>query len=154
MVTEGEKKGNSKVNKLVVFVVIINFVIILGVVAMLYFNGVIKLPFGKEKLVEVNEYVIPMDSFTVNLKTDGRSNSYLKTEISFMYGDESKTELFTEKKSRIRDVIIKDLMEYSSTELLASGGLEYAKTKLKTEVNTVFGEDVVKEIYFTDFLIQ
>jgi flagellar basal body-associated protein FliL len=154
MGTEGEKRGNSKSNKVVVFVVIMNFVIILGVVAMLYFNGIIKLPVGKEKTVEVIEYVIAMDSFTVNLSTDGRANSYLKTDISFMYYDDSKTELFTEKKSRIRDIIIKDLMEYSSAELLASGGLEYVKTKLKTQVNTVFGEEVVKEIYFTDFLIQ
>jgi len=153
MVVEGERKGD-KSNKLVILVVFMNFVIILGVVAMLYFNGGLKLPVGKEKPVEVLEYVIAMDSFTVNLKTDGRTNSYLKTEISFMYSDDSKTEQFTEKKSRIRDVIIKDLMEYSSAELLASGGLEYAKAKLKTEVNSVFGEDVVKEIYFTDFLIQ
>jgi flagellar basal body-associated protein FliL len=154
MVVEGEKKGGNKSSKLVIIVVMMNFVIILGVVAMLYLNGGLKLPVGKDKPVEVIEYVIAMDSFTVNLNTEGRTNSYLKTEISFMYSDDSKTELFTEKKSRIRDIIIKDLMEYSSAELLASGGLEYVKAKLKTEVNTVFGEDVVKEIYFTDFLIQ
>ena len=154
MVAEGTRSVENKSNKLVVMIVMMNFVIILGVVAVLYFNGVLKLPIGKEKQVEVMEYVIAMDSFTVNLKTDGRTNSYLKTEISFMYSDDTKTAQFTEKKSQIRDVIIKDLMEYSSTELLASGGLEYAKTKLKTEVNTVFGEEVVKEIYFTDFLVQ
>ena len=154
MVAEAGKSGENKSNKLVIIIVMINFIIILGVVAVLYFNGGLKLPIGKEKPVEVIEYVVAMDSFTVNLKTDGRINSYLKTEVSFMYSDDSKTELFTEKKSRIRDIIIKDLMEYSSAELLASGGLEYVKAKLKTEVNTVFGEDVVKEIYFTDFLIQ
>jgi len=154
MVAEAGKSGENKSNKLVIIIVMINFIIILGVVAVLYFNGGLKLPIGKEKPVEVIEYVIAMDSFTVNLSTDGRVNAYLKTDISFMYYDDSKTELFTEKKSRIRDIIIKDLMEYSSAELLASGGLEYVKAKLKTEVNTVFGEDVVKEIYFTDFLIQ
>ena len=154
MVTEGKRSGENKSNKLVVVIVVMNFVIILGVVALLYFNGGLKLPIGKEKPVEIVEYVVAMDSFTVNLKTEGRTNSYLKTEISFMYNDDTKTEEFAEKKSQIRDVIIKDLMEYSSAELLASGGLEYAKTKLLTEVNTFFGDDVVMEIYFTDFLVQ
>lgn len=154
MVVEGERKGGNRSNKIMILVVMINFVIILGVVALFYLNGGLKLPIGKDKPVEAIEYVVAMDSFTVNLNTEGRTNSYLKTEISFMYIDDSKTELFTEKKSRIRDIIIKDLMEYSSAELLASGGMEYVKAKLKTEVNTVFGEDVVKEIYFTDFLIQ
>lgn len=154
MVAENGRRGENSSNKLIILVVMMNLIIIFGVVAVLYFSGGFKLPIGKGKQVVAKEYVVAMDSFTVNLKTENRLNSYLKTEISFMYSDDTKTEQFTEKKSQIRDVIIKDLMEYSSAELLASGGLEYAKTKLKTQVNSVFGEDVVKEIYFTDFLIQ
>ncbi|MBF7096312.1 flagellar basal body-associated FliL family protein [Alkalibacter mobilis] len=151
MAVEGEKK---KPNKLIVVIAILGAIIVLGIVALIFMATGLKISDITEKFVKQEEYVMQLDSFVVNLDTDGRTNNYLKTQISIMYSDDKKTSYLEKKTSQIRDVIIEDLMSYNPDELLESGGLEKAKTRLKTNINKTLGEETVEEIYFTDFLIQ
>jgi flagellar basal body-associated protein FliL len=45
-------------------------------------------------------------------------------------------------------------MGYSPEQLLAEDGLEKVKSRLKKQINQALDEEVVEEVYFTDFLIQ
>jgi flagellar basal body-associated protein FliL len=148
---EGEKK---KPNKLVVIIIILTAVILLGIVAVIFMATGIKLSDVTDRFVKHEEYIVQMDSFVVNLNSEGRTTNYLKTQVSLMYTDKKKGSLLEEKTSQIRDVVITDLMGYSPNQLLAQDGLEKVKAQLKKQINQALEEEVVEEVYFTDFLIQ
>ncbi len=151
MAAEGEKK---KPNKLVVIIIILTAVILLGIVAVIFMATGIKLSDVTDRFVKHEEYIVQMDSFVVNLNSEGRTTNYLKTQVSLMYTDKKKGSLLEEKTSQIRDVVITDLMGYSPNQLLAQDGLEKVKAQLKKQINQALEEEVVEEVYFTDFLIQ
>jgi len=106
------------------------------------------------KFQKHEEYVMPLESFVVNLETEGKGTTYLKTQLSLLYVEEDFGPVLTNKTSQIRDIIIKDLMEYKPDDLLVNGGLATAKVKLRGSINAALGQDMVKEIYFTEFLVQ
>lgn len=151
MAAEGEKK---KPNKLVIIIVIMSLVIMVGSVVMVFLATDMSLTDIMAKFQKHEEYIVPMESFVVNLNTEGKGSTYLKTQVSLLYTEEDYAAVITNKTSLIRDVVIKDLMEYKPQELLVEGGLEAVKVKLRTSINSALGQEVVKEIYFTDFLIQ
>jgi len=149
---EGEKK---KPKKLIIIIVTLCVMLGAGGTAVAFAASGGSLTAIAAKFETKKDYVISMKDFVVNLSTgDMSKNSYLKTQISLVYNNKKKTAMLTEKTSQIRDVIIRDLMACSSEQLLATGGMDKVKEKLKSDINAALGEDVVTEIYFTDFLIQ
>jgi flagellar FliL protein len=149
-----EEKVKRKPNKLVIIIVIMSFVILAGAVTMVFVVTDITISDVISKFQKHEEYVMPLDSFVVNLDTEGKGSTYLKTQMSLLYTDEDYGKILENKTSQIRDLIIKDLMEYRPDDLLINGGLAIAKLKIRTSINAALGEDMVKEIYFTEFLIQ
>lgn len=149
-----EEKVKRKPNKLVIIIVIMSFVILVGAVAMVFVATDITISDVISKFQKHEEYVMPLDSFVVNLDTEGKGSTYLKTQMSLLYTEEDYGKTLENKTSQIRDLIIKDLMEYKPDDLLINGGLATAKMKIRSSINAALGEDMVKEIYFTEFLIQ
>ena len=142
----------SKPKKMVIIAVLLVVAILGGAISAVFMFTELTMADVRDKFEKHEEYMVPLDSFTVNLGSG--TGSYLKTQISLMYTDEEKTPMFAGKTSQIRDIIIRDLMAYTSRELLEAGGLDKVKERLKTDINTALGEEAVMEIYFTDFLIQ
>ncbi len=151
--TEG-KKVKKKPSKLVILIVVMSFIIMAGAVTIVFMATDIKISDVLAKFEKHEEYVLPMESFVVNLDTDSKKNIYLKAQISLLYTDKKVGKVLEQKTSQIRDVIIHCLMEYTSEDLLVDGGLPAAKVTLRENINAALGDDVVKEIYFTEFLIQ
>ncbi len=149
-----EEKVKRKPNKLVIIIVIMSFVILVGAVAMVFVATDITISDVISKFQKHEEYVMPLESFVVNLDTEGKGSTYLKTQMSLLYTEEDYGKTLEGKTSLIRDLIIKDLMEYKPDDLLINGGLATAKMKIRTSINAALGQDMVKEIYFTEFLIQ
>ena len=103
---------------------------------------------GSEKKKAV---LFSLDPFVVNLSEPGR---YLKVTMQFETDGEPRQELITEKVPILRDVII---------TLISSQPYEFAssaegKTQLKDEIllrtNQIFGKEVFRNLYFTDFVMQ
>lgn len=151
MAGEGDKK---KPNRLVVIIIILAAIILVGIVAVIFMATGIKVSDITDKFVKHEEYIVEMDSFVVNLNTEGRTSNYLKIQVSLLYTDKKRGPVLEEKSSQIRDVVITDLMGYSPEQLLAEDGLEKVKSRLKKQINQALDEEVVEEVYFTDFLIQ
>lgn len=151
---EKVKKEKTKPNLLVILIVIMSFVIMVGSVAMVVLATDINVSDVMARFQKHEEFVMPMDSYVVNLKTEGRGTTYLKTTMSLLYTNKEHAAVLTNKTSQLRDIVIKELMEYKPEELLKEGGLAGAKLKIKTSINTALGEDVVAEIYFTEFIVQ
>lgn len=148
------EKEKKKPKILLIILVIMSLIIVAGTVAIFTMTD-IKISDIMAKFEKHEEFILPMETYVVNLKTeDGKKKSYLKTGVSLLYDNKDYTELLTKKTSQVRDVIINSLIEYSQADLLAEGGLDNAKTKLKTNINTALELEVIKEVYFTEFIIQ
>ncbi|MDD2779928.1 flagellar basal body-associated protein FliL [Sulfuricurvum sp.] len=95
----------------------------------------------------------PLDGFTVNLLSES-GKRYLKVEMNLeLEGEELSPELDT-KKPVFRDVIIRILSSKSLEEISTIKGKEKLKEQLVNELNMRLKDGKVKNVYFTDFVVQ
>ncbi|MDR2905078.1 MAG: flagellar basal body-associated FliL family protein [Helicobacteraceae bacterium] len=93
------------------------------------------------------------DQFIVNLLgNDGRR--YLKVRISVELSNKSVGEEFTNKTPKIRDVIIQQLSSKRFDEISTETGKTRLREELKNNINRYLIDGQVKDIFFTDFVIQ
>lgn len=107
---------------------------------------------GSEGLTEVG-LMYPLDIFTVNLLSES-GRRYLKVEMNLeLEGEELSPELDT-KKPVFRDIIIRILSSKSLEEISTIKGKEKLKEQIVGELNTRLKDGKVKNVYFTDFVVQ
>ena len=95
----------------------------------------------------------PLDGFTVNLLSES-GRRYLKVEMNLeIEGEELSAELDT-KKPVLRDIIIRILSSKSLEEISTIKGKEKLKEQIVNELNMHLKDGKVKNIYFTDFVVQ
>jgi len=95
----------------------------------------------------------PLDGFTVNLLSES-GRRYLKVEMNLeINGEELSPELDT-KKPIFRDIIIRILSSKSLEEISTIKGKEKLKEQIVNELNMHLKDGKVKNIYFTDFVVQ
>lgn len=97
--------------------------------------------------------MFPLEPFTVNLLSES-GRRYLKVEMNLeMEGEELSPEL-EEKKPVFRDIIIRQLSSKSLEEISTLKGKETLKEGIVNELNTRLKDGKVKNVYFTDFVVQ
>ena len=95
----------------------------------------------------------PLDAFTVNLLSES-GRRYLKVEMNLeIDGEELSPELDT-KKPVFRDIIIRILSSKSLEEISTIKGKEKLKEQIVNDLNTRLKDGKVKNVYFTDFVVQ
>lgn len=95
----------------------------------------------------------PLDTFTVNLLSES-GRRYLKVEMNLeIDGQELSPELDT-KKPVFRDIIIRILSSKSLEEISTIKGKEKLKEQIVEELNMRLKDGKVKNVYFTDFVVQ
>ncbi len=95
----------------------------------------------------------PLDIFTVNLLSES-GRRYLKVELNHeIEGEELALELDA-KKPLLRDIIIRLLTSKSLEEISTVKGKEKLKEQIVGEINTRIKDGKIKNVYFTDFVIQ
>jgi flagellar protein FliL len=105
-----------------------------------------------EAVTEVG-LMYPLDGFTVNLLSES-GRRYLKCEINLeMEGEELSPELDT-KKPVFRDIIIRILSSKSLEEISTIKGKEKLKEQIVNDLNMRLKDGKVKNVYFTDFVVQ
>jgi flagellar FliL protein len=101
--------------------------------------------------------VMHLEGFVVNL-ADPPGDCFLRIGIDLGLGHsingQSKNENMAAPTARVRDVILRVLTTYQSTELLAPEGKDRLKQQLLGALQTAVPELAVREVYFTDFLVQ
>ncbi|WP_200763818.1 flagellar basal body-associated FliL family protein [Nitrosophilus alvini] len=112
-----------------------------------------------EKIVEeiknVEELGIQFDvgTFIVNL-TDKDADRYLKISIVLEVQDEKIKAELEKRLPQIKDAITTLLFTKSSSELKNSEGIEQLKEEIIKRINAILPIGGVKNVYFTDFVIQ
>ncbi len=95
----------------------------------------------------------PLDTFTVNLKSDA-GRRYLKATISLeLNGQELGMEL-DKKAPVIRDRIIRILTSKTLEEISSKKGKQKISEQIIDTLNAMITDGSIKGIYFTEFVIQ
>lgn len=110
-------------------------------------------PEGEKKVEEIEETMHPLESFVVNLD-DGGSRRYLKITIAIGCINKKDIKKLTEKQYQIRDIIISTLRDQDISVLSSVEQEGIIKSKLLTNINTLFDPDLEMNIYFTEYIIQ
>jgi flagellar FliL protein len=99
-------------------------------------------------------YIFTMDKFTVNL--GGEPKRTIRLELSLqMLGKEGYEEIMSpDSRAKARDKIVRILNEKTFTELESIQGKLFLKDAIAMEINSVLKEGVVKDVFFSDFVVQ
>ncbi len=104
------------------------------------------------KEVEVGA-MFDMDPFVVNLNEAG-GKRYLKSKVEIEYvGDNVRLEL-TSRLPQLRDVILLHLSSKSLDEIRSVDGKIELKNALIKRINQVLKQGKIRNLYFTQFVIQ
>lgn len=162
---------------MIIIIIVLVLIIILGAVAFLFIGGdeeetVSSTPVQKEKtrktsqrtsnynnmdedLRSLNDIGIlyPLDTFTVNLKSDS-GRRFLKTTISLeLEGDELSLELDA-RSAVLRDRIIRILSSKTLEEVSSKKGKNKLSMQIMDTLNSMISDGRIQGIYFTEFVIQ
>lgn len=102
-----------------------------------------------------------LEPFVVNLADPG-SRRYLRVRLKIEFKKPEETEpLLTERTPQVRDVILLLLSSKTSDQLVSPEGKTHLRKELTDQLNLVLKKgkkkkvkQVVKNLYFTEFLIQ
>ncbi|SFV75777.1 Flagellar biosynthesis protein FliL [hydrothermal vent metagenome] len=104
------------------------------------------------KLSEIG-VLYPLDTFTVNLKSDA-GRRYLKVTIALeLSGQELSAELDA-KTPVLRDRIIRILTSKTLEEVTSKKGKQKLSDQIMEALNAMLTDGEIKGIYFTEFVIQ
>jgi flagellar FliL protein len=115
-------------------------------------------PAGKEakaeekKKEEVVLASMDLGDMVVNL-ADG--NHFLKTEITIEYPEDKKIEeLINDKKYQVVEIILLTLRKKTVDDVAPPEATDKLKRELIKAINAGLNKDVVKNIYFTQYIVQ
>ncbi|RMH01426.1 MAG: flagellar basal body protein FliL [Aquificota bacterium] len=149
---KGEKKGGSK--KL--FLIIPLLLILIGGGAGAYFFLFSKKDKEKKEDMPTQGKVgIMMDIgvFTVNLADKDR-DAYARIAITFELSDEKVRQEVEKRMPIIKDAIIDVISSKTSSFVRTPEGRESLRLELIKRINTILIEGGLRNIYFTEFVVQ
>ena len=175
--TEEEQPKEKKSNMLMIIIIVVLIVIILigATVGILLMGGdeeeVSSAPQTQERTVSKSKrsssssayddsrqlsdigILYPLDTFTVNLKSDA-GRRYLKVTMSLeLEGEELSLELDA-KSPVIRDRVIRILTSKTLEEISSKKGKQKVSTQVMDTLNAMISDGTIRGIYFTEFVIQ
>ena len=99
-------------------------------------------------------FMVPLDSIVVNLGGIG-SNRYLRIQISLGVDSEDAQKKISEKTVILRDKMISFFSTKTVKAVETEGGLFKLRLEIKDLLNKLLGSgDIIKQVYFSDFIVQ
>ncbi len=157
----GEKKSSNLV-LIIIIVVLVLVLLIVGVVVAMLAGGddqpQASSPSAKEKPVKMMDAMevgpmFPLDTFTVNLLSDS-GRRYLKVQMNLeLDGEELAAELES-KTAVVRDVVIRLLSSKTLEEISTAKGKEKLKEQIVNQLNLRLRDGNLRQVYFTEFVVQ
>jgi len=95
----------------------------------------------------------PMDAFIVNLLSESGSR-YLKVSLDIELSTNKLAQEMDAKRSVVRDIIIRTLSSKTFEEVSTLKGKERLKDEIVARLNEVLADGHVRNIFFTDFVVQ
>lgn len=110
---------------------------------------------GSGRMIDVKNIgpMYEMKDFTVNLLNEG-GRRYLRTKIDIEMNSENLMPELDKKNALVRDTIIQILSSKQIEEIATIDGKERLKDELVKAINRLLIDGQVKNVYFTNFVIQ
>jgi len=117
-------------------------------------EGALRQPASLPDHLNDGPMIYTMDKFVVNLS--GQPRRMLRVQINLdMLSAQSFEEIMdSENRAKARDRIVRLLNEKTFSDLESIQGKLFLKDKIVAEVNTVLKIGLVKDVYFTDFVMN
>jgi flagellar FliL protein len=97
--------------------------------------------------------IYPLDQFIVNLVSNN-ADRYLKCKISLELDSPDLQKEIDKKLPAIRDAIIQILSSKTVEEIQTAKGKEKLKEEIKRKLNEMLTTGEIRNVYFTEFVIQ
>jgi flagellar FliL protein len=94
-----------------------------------------------------------LDTFIVNLADQGR-NRYLRVTMDLEIAASVDAAKITERLPQIRDSILMILPSKQFDEIASMEGKIALRDEILAKLNSLFGSNVVTNIFFTEFVVQ
>ncbi len=116
-------------------------------------KGKAEAPAAAAKKAKDGEKVVlfSIEPFVVNLSEPGR---YLKVTMQFELAGQTEEKSVTEKVPILRDVIITLIGNQTYEYAASTEGKIQLKDEILLRTNRLFGKEVFRNLYFTDFVMQ
>ena len=154
--TESQDKPEKKKKSLLFKIIIL--VVLLAILGGGGFFGYVKFlkkePPAQAAEPQIEQSVaVDMGTFLVNLSDPG-GKRYLKITMQFELSGQKLNEEVTKRNVELRDMIIMLLSSKEYSEIGNATGKITLKRELVSRLNKMLREGQVKEVYFTEFLVQ
>jgi len=174
--TEGKSKKSSNMLMIIIIVVLVLIIVGGAVVALLLMGGDDEPAQMQQNMPQTQQQgmsrksrstpalaqsrplseigiLYPLDTFTVNLKSD-QGRRYLKATMSLeLNGEELSLEL-DNKAPVIRDRVIRILTSKTLEEISSKKGKQKVSEQIMDTLNSMIKDGSIQGIYFTEFVIQ
>ena len=165
--TQEEKQessgGGNKLLLVIIIVLLLLLLIVGGLVAYFLLSGNDENPTPQEqqkiekkhKIKEMTDIgpIYPLDPFIVNL-IGSNASRYLKCKIDLELDSQELQQEVDKKLPAIRDAIIQILSSKSVEEIQTAKGKEKLKEEIKRKLNSMLTTGEIRNVYFTEFVIQ
>lgn len=105
-----------------------------------------------QKSTEVQPVAIK--KFVANLHSSQTRLRYLEVEMNILPFYENQKKIITDHEFLIKDILIELAAKLEPEDLNTLSGKILLESRIKKQVNTKLGQPVIKQIYFSGFVVQ
>lgn len=99
-------------------------------------------------------YVYTMDKFIVNLEGEPKRTIRIEVNLEMLSKDGFEEVMNVENRAQSRDRIVRLLNDQNFSGLEPVQGKLFLKDQIAHEVNQVLKRGIVKDVFFSDFVVQ
>jgi flagellar FliL protein len=98
--------------------------------------------------------IYTMDKFTVNLSGEPKRSIRVEVNLEMLGKDGFEEVINSDNRAKARDRIVRILNDKTFGELESIQGKLFLKDRIATELNAILDKGVVKDVYFSEFIVQ
>jgi flagellar FliL protein len=97
---------------------------------------------------------LKLDKMTINLHSETARLRFLDIEAHLLPFKEDEVKILETKKTEILDAIMEVASNMSPEDLNSISGKILLENRLKNRINNLLGDQIVREIFFSSFVVQ
>lgn len=151
--------------KLQKILLLVNLVVVLGGAGLVYYSHNMMKPVATDQLAEAEDLKktaldqtklqpVPIKKFVVNLHSKDTRLRYLDLEMNILTFYPEQKDIIKEYEHYFKDAVIEIASHLNPEDLDTVTGKILLENKIKKQVNAKMGQPVVKQIFFSGFVVQ
>lgn len=111
-------------------------------------------PASLPQSIEVGSNIYTLEKFVINLTGQPKRSIRVQVNLDMLSAQSFSEIMEADKTAKARDRIIRLLNDKSFSDIETIQGKLFLKDKIVEEVNKVLAVGLVKDVYFTDFVVN